>query len=137
MAKLIIRGLDEMQKKLSQLSTDVEVTLKDKMLDEGAKVGIQAWKDNIRLFTHIETSDMINSVGVTPETRKGAVREIYPLGKDRKGVRNAEKAFYLHYGTVYREGDLFVDDIEDDMNEKARVVMRKVLDDYLAEHGLL
>ena len=25
-------------------------------------------------------------------------KDIYPTGKDRKGVRNAEKAFILHYG---------------------------------------
>jgi hypothetical protein len=45
---------------------------------------------------------MYNSIGFGRAPRTvGDVRsiDIYPQGKDRKGVRNAEKASILHYGS--------------------------------------
>lgn len=136
MATLKIRGMDDLQKKLATLSKDIEVELADKMLDAGAEVAINVWKDEIKMHDHIETGDMINSVGVTKQTKKGSIREIYPLGRDRRGKRNAFKAFVLHYGWKGHPGDLFVDDIEVMLNKSARPAMKKVLDDYFKSKGL-
>ena len=50
-----------------------------------------------------ETGDMIESIRAdkAPKSDANDVRRIsvYPRGEDRKGVRNAEKVFLLHYGT--------------------------------------
>jgi len=60
-------------------------------------------------------------------------REIYPLGEDAKGVRNAEKAFILHYGWKSRQGDHFIEEIMDESVEPAVSAMEAVMDKYMKE----
>lgn len=136
MATIKIIGMDELQKKLSKLEKGVEVELKEKMLDEGAKTAIEVWKEIIISRHHIDTKDMLDSIGVSAATKKGDSRDIYPQGIDRKGVRNALKAFILHYGKRGKEGDLFVDEIDEILNIKARETMKKVMDDYFKKNGI-
>lgn len=136
MATVKISGLDELQSKLSQLSKDVELELADEMLDAGAEIAIRVWQDTIKAYDYIDTGDMHDSVGVTNQTKKGSIREIYPLGKDNKGVRNAEKAFYLHYGKTTMLGSRFVDYIDDTVSKEATKAMEKVYSDYIKNKGL-
>jgi hypothetical protein len=91
-------GLDLLRADLAKLADAVGGDLPEKMLDAGAEAAVQDWKEGITAHKHVDTGDMLNSVGVAPETRSGKKREIYPLGTDRKGVRNAEKAYVINYG---------------------------------------
>ena len=70
---------------------------------------------------------MAKSVGVKL-TKKNGMRcaEIYPLGKDSHGVRNAEKAFILHYGRSNMKGDHFVDNAERIAEQNAVPVMQEI-----------
>lgn len=49
---------------------------------------------------HTRTGDMKGAIGMTDyrEDLDGGSVEVYPLGDDRKGVRNATKAFVTNYG---------------------------------------
>ena len=78
---------------------------------------------------------MANSVGTVFSDGNvgGATAEVYPQGKDRKGVRNAEKAFLLHYGWGQKNGDHFVDQIEREAEEPAVEAMEAVMDRYVKE----
>lgn len=110
-------------------------TVETKMLDEGAKVIVKEWKKSIKKYNHIRTGQMIESVG---SWRKNihSLREIYPQGKDDKGVRNAEKAFIAHYGKSGQIGTRFVDDAESNGEPEAVLRMQEVFDEYLKEKGL-
>ena len=57
--------------------------------------------------------------------------DIYPQGKDRKGVRNAEKAFLLHYGTSKIKPTRWVDEAESRGEAYALPAMERVWNQYL------
>jgi hypothetical protein len=84
---------------------------------------------------YIDTGDMLASVARADKSPKGTA-EIYPQGTDSKGVRNAEKAFILHYGTSSVQGSRFVDDIEDKAAPEIYVAMGNVMDEYIKKHNL-
>lgn len=136
MAKVTLSGLGELSNDIEQLADAISGNLVDKMLDAGAEIAIADWKDGISAADHIDTGAMFGSVGVAKATKKGKIREIYPQGKDNKGVRNAEKAFILHYGTITILGDRFVDKIEDKAEVDAFLKMQEIFDEELKSKGL-
>lgn len=102
MARFDTQGLDELladMKKQGELVGEVA----DKMLMAGAEEVKNAWRASAERNQLRDSGDMIESIGFPrkPKTA-GDVRtiDIYPQGRDRKGVRNAEKAFILNYGTA-------------------------------------
>lgn len=136
-------GLDLLRADLAKLADAVGGDLPEKMLDAGAEAAAQDWKDGITAHKHVDTGDMLNSVGVAPETRTGRKREIYPLGTDRKGVRNAEKAFVINYGRskgssrrkkgkgskMALKGDRFADKIQKNAEISTYKAMARVFDE--------
>ena len=115
--------IDDIAKELEQLGEDVSGQLGQEMLDEGAKIIEFNWVKSIKNHNHIDTGDMANSVGVAKGTKAKKFRDIYPQGKDSKGVRNAEKAFIAHYGKSGQLGDRFVDEAE--ANSDAEYIEKK------------
>lgn len=110
MAKLTIQGLDSVIADMKRLG-ELEGETADKMLTEGAKIVAEEWKNAIKQAGLVDTGDMLNSVRPSkPKTSKDVRNiEVFPQGKDRKGVRNAEKAFVNHYGTSRIKKTRFVD----------------------------
>lgn len=84
------------------------------MLAAGAEVVTEEWKRAIVEHGLVDTGDMLDSVGPNKATVNDTEKKIavYPQGRDRKGVRNAEKAFINHYGASRRQATHFVDDAE-------------------------
>lgn len=73
----------------------------DRMLTAAAEEVKRSWKATAESYKLRDTGAMIESIGYPRGvTTVGDVRcvDIYPQGKDAHGVRNAEKAFLLHYG---------------------------------------
>lgn len=142
MAKCYTSGIDELAaelKKLGQLDND---KLVGDMLEAGADVVIDEWKEGIKKAVKNKrgrsTGELLESV----TTNKGidkvgdvSAKTIYPAGKDSKGVRNAEKAFILHYGKSGQAPTLFVDDVEAAAEDKAVEAMEQVFNDYLEKEG--
>ncbi|NLD52892.1 MAG: hypothetical protein GX650_08330 [Clostridiales bacterium] len=105
MARFNTEGLQpllEDMRRLDQLSGPTA----DKMLLAGAEEVKQAWKQEAARRRFRDTRAMINSIGFPRAVTRAsdiASIDIYPQGEDTKGrkrgVRNAEKAFILHYGT--------------------------------------
>ena len=116
-------GIDLLMDDLTKLANAVGGDLPDKMLDAGAEAAIEDWKEGIESAGHVDTGAMRDSVGIAPGTEKGLKREIYPQGTDRKGVRNAEKAYIQHYGRKSKKGDRFVDKI----NKKVKIDSYKAM----------
>lgn len=150
MASITTTGFSDLIKDLEALGNDVD-EMSEEMLSAGSDVAIEEWKKGIETEEHkivakdgkgfvsktgyVDTGDMRDSVGRAEKSPKGTA-EIYPQGKDHKGVRNAEKAFILHYGTSSFQGSRFVDDIEDKASPEINVAMGQVMDEYLKKHNL-
>lgn len=66
--------------------------------------GARALEDRMREDTaeagHVRNKDMLNSIAATEfrEWLGGGSQEVYPQGVDRKGERNATKAYVINYG---------------------------------------
>ena len=128
--------IDDIAKELEQLGEDVSGQLGQEMLDEGAEIIKFNWIKSIKNHNHIDTGDMVNSVGVAKGTKAKKFRDIYPQGKDSKGVRNAEKAFIAHYGKSGQLGDRFVDEAEANSDVECAVAMQRKLDEYIEKKGM-
>ena len=132
MANLRVQGLDELEKELQQFAGKTE-EIEAAMLEAGAEELKQAWKYHILKKGHVDTGSMVDAVKASKprKGRGGTSVDVYPQGKDQKGVRNAEKAFLLHYGWKDKPGDHFVDNVEQDAEEAVADAMEGVLDEYL------
>ncbi len=121
--------LDDM-KRLGELTGETA----DEMLMEGAGEVKECWKTAINRAGLRDTDDMINSVGYPrkPKTA-GDIRQIdiYPQGTDRKGVRNAEKAFIQHYGTSRIPATHFVDVADEMSGPRVQEAFERIWDNHL------
>lgn len=119
-------GLDEVYKEM-QRAEETTGEVARKMLEVGGQECVRAWKIAIGMHGHAGrgisgrgTGEMVNAVGIQFKTQNGIRKaEIYPLGKNKRGVRYAEIAFILHYGRSNMKGDRFVDDAERIAEEEA------------------
>jgi hypothetical protein len=141
-------NVDEMARELSRLG-QVTAPMAREMVAEGAKVLVGTWKSVIRELKHVDTGDMADSVQADEPAQQGGatVAEIYPRGVDRKGVRNAEKAFLLHYGWQAGKaargkkkskgrkdthtGNHFVDTVEQECADAVDYAMESVMNRYM------
>lgn len=101
MARFNTTGLDDVladMKRLGELTGETA----NKMLMAGAEQDKQAWRQAAEKHRIRDKEALIDSIGFARKPKDvGGIKtiDIYPQGKDAKGVRNAEKAFILHYGT--------------------------------------
>lgn len=135
MSTIRTSGLGELTKALEEFSAELP-DVERELLEAGAEVVVEAWQKGIEEAGHVDTGQMRDSVRATIN-RNATFAEIYPKGKDKKGVRNAEKAFILHYGKTGESGDRFVDKIEDNAEEPATEAMAEKLNEKLTEKGLI
>lgn len=129
-------GIDSLAAELKKLGELDNNEIVEKMLKAGAGVITDEWKKGIKKAVKVSgrsTGEMLESVAPSKKiTHKGDVSLIvvYPQGKDRKGVKNAEKAYILHYGKSGQTGTRFVDEIESSAESKAFEAMEKILNDF-------
>lgn len=110
MARFDTSGLDDVIREMEQLGELYGETA-DEMLMAGAEEVKKAWKESAERHKHRDTGDMIESIGYLRQPKRvGDIRaiDIYPQGTDQKGIRNAEKAFILNYGTRTRTASNWV-----------------------------
>lgn len=101
MARFDVEGLDiivEDMKRKGELAGETA----ERMLMAGAEEVKQAWKGEAERRRFRDTKSMIDNIGFSRSVKRASdilSVDIYPQGKDKKGTRNAEKAFILHWGT--------------------------------------
>ena len=133
MARFDTTGLDEILADMKQHGELVGPTA-DKMLMAGAEDVKKAWQASAKKHEHKDFGDLIESIDYARSPKNaGGIRsiDIYPQGKDRKGVRNAEKAFILHYGSSSIKGSHWVDDADDMAEDGVVQVYEAIWDEYL------
>jgi hypothetical protein len=130
MARFEASGLNDIIRDMEQHGELTGPTA-DKMLMAGAEQVKIAWKRSAVMHKHKDSGDMINSIGYPKKPIKiygiKAV-DIYPQGKDRKGVENAKKAFMIHYK---RPGSYWVDDADEMAGPLVEQAMTEIWDEHL------
>lgn len=115
MARFQMEGFDELVNELKRMGELTGETA-DAMLMAGAEQAKKAWKFAAAMHGIRDTGDMIDSIDYAkqPKSVAGIKQiDIYPQGKGRNGIRNAEKAFFSHYGTSRIKATHFVDDADE------------------------
>ncbi len=96
MATMKVDGTEFVSEKLNRASREMirSITM------AGAKAAEQRMAENTRRRMHVRTGDMLDSIGDNGyrEFYRGGSTDVYPQGDDRKGVRNATKAYVINYG---------------------------------------
>lgn len=136
MARFLYSGIDQVVEEMKRLGL-MSSPLVDDMLEAGGKEMVEARKDVINRYGLVESKSMRDHEkhDKRPTRVTGAAfTDVYSRGKDKKGVRNAEKEFIQHYG---RDGSKpitathFVDVADKEGAAKADAAMIGVFDAYL------
>ena len=101
MADFNVTGLDDVMKEMMSHQQAAEEAIPE-MLNAGADILIKAQKSEVQSMKLVDTGDMMKSIKgdkIKKDKDGNSYIDVYPKGKDRKGVRNAEKAFIAEYGT--------------------------------------
>ncbi len=134
MAQFSTDGIDSIAEEMAWMG-EAAGEVADEMLLAGAEEVKRAWQETAERHGYRETGDMIESIRAdkAPKSDANDVRRIsvYPRGEDRKGVRNAEKAFLLHYGTSKIHGSHWVDEADQDADPMVQDVFEKIWDRHL------
>lgn len=133
MARFDVSGLDETIEDMKRLGQMTGQTA-DAMLMAGAEEVRKAWRQSAEEHRHRDTGDMIASIGFSRKPKEiGSIRsiDIYPQGKDKRNIRNAEKAFILHYGTTKIRGSRWVDDADKISEQTVVPAMIRVWEQFL------
>ena len=133
MARFDVSGLDETIEEMKRLGQMTGQTA-DAMLMAGADEVRKAWRQSAEEHRHRDTGDMIASIGFARKPKEiGSIRtiDIYPQGKDKRNIRNAEKAFILHYGTTKIRGSRWVDDADKSSEQTVVPAMIRVWEQFL------
>lgn len=134
MAQFSTDGIDQIAAEMAWMGEAAGETA-DEMLLAGAEEVKRAWQETAEAHGYHNSGDMIESIRAdkAPKSDANDVRRIsvYPRGEDRKGVRNAEKAFLLHYGTSKIHGSHWVDEADQDAGPMVQDVFEKIWDRHL------
>lgn len=129
MAKLTVTGLDDVMEAMLRQEAIVEKAVPE-MLKAGGEVMKRAFQEQTKKLnsTGRATGALTASIKVSAvkERNGGKFVEIAPTGKDRHGVRNAEKGFVLNYGRKRMEKRPWFTTANATAQEEAVQEMRRV-----------
>lgn len=132
MARFTFSGLDEIIDRMDKAGRLADTALVDEMLNAGAKEVQKVWKEVAEEKGYDFSGEMIRHITFSKRpvsVNEARAIEIYPKGKDKKtGVRNAEKAFHLHYGTSKIPASHWVDEVRARAQEPALRAMTAVFE---------
>lgn len=133
MARFDTSGLDDLISEMQRMGeTGGEVART--MVNAAVKEIAASWRETAEEHGFRDTGAMIDSIGY-PEP-VGSIgdalyRDVYPQGKDRKGVRNAEKAFLLHYGTSRIRPAYWVDEADAKAGPRVQERLEEIWGEFL------
>ena len=129
--KMDTKGLDGVAMEFLNLGKKAQ-RVADEMLRAGEKEAVSAWREGITSHGYVKTGAMLASVkGTKPRSANGGrLMDVYPQGSDGR-VRNAEKAFILHYGSSRIKGSRWIDEVNEAAEEPASAAMEETFEKYL------
>ena len=135
MAQFSTDGIDSIAEEMAWMG-EAAGEVADEMLLAGAEEVKRAWQETAEAHGYHDSGDMIESIKAdkAPKSDADGVRKIdvYPRGQDHKKnpVRNAEKAYLLHYGTSRIRGSHWIEEAE----QKALPTVQQVFEDIWDRH---
>ncbi len=141
MAKISSEGIEIVERELQNIDKNLRSTCMREMLEAGADVLVESWRNSIQAHGHVRTGTMMNNVGKTEVQMEpdGMSIAVYPQGTDSHRVTNAQKAYILHYGRQANKngrkeikGDKFVTEAEQNAKRKVDAAMQAILDRYVS-----
>lgn len=133
MARMDTTGLDELIRDMQRLG-ESSGPMAEAMVDAASVEIKNAWRESAERYGLRDTGAMIESIGSPGGTKRlgdTLYRDIYPQGRDGKGVRNAEKAFIHNYGTSSIRPTYWVDDAEAKAAPRVEAKLTDMWDEYL------
>lgn len=140
MARVSVNGFELVEDQLSRMGRPMI----RRIVEAGAHAAETRMAENTKARRHVRTGDMLESIGENEyrETLGGGSVDVYPQGDDRKGVRNATKAYVINYGrgrkitkrkTANRTGDKFITGDEAKTEQAVVGAMQAESDRLIAE----
>ena len=140
MATVKVNGFEMIERQLNRMGRPMI----RQIVEAGAKAAEQLMAENTEKARHVRTGDMLGSIGENEyrEFLGGGSVEVYPQGDDRKGVRNATKAYVINYGKgrkitkrkkPNKTGDKFITGNESKAEEIVVQAMQAESDRLIAE----
>lgn len=99
MAHITVTGLEEMERLLQTHAQEAEEAA-PRMVQAGGEVLAKAQREEIERMGLVDTGALRDSITVSKVKRKDdeVYVEVYPAGKDAKGVLNSTKGYFAEYG---------------------------------------
>ena len=134
MARFDTSGIDEIIQAMTSMGQNVG-PVAEQMVNAAAEEIKTSWQETARSRGLHDTGAMIDSIGYggTAPQRLGDIyyKDIYPQGKDGKGVRNAEKDFILHYGKSTYPATYWVDEADEKSAAPVQARLEQIWDRFL------
>ena len=137
MARFDTTGMQDVIGWLERMGAMVS-PIAEEMVNAGAEEIKESWKRTADDYGLVDTGSMRDSVRLGPgPIEAGGVfyREVYPMGKDAKGVSNSMKAFILHYGKSNYPATYWVDDAVTRCEEDVYQKIENIWDRFLKSGG--
>lgn len=132
MADFNVNGLDDLMSDLNMLDAE---KIAPAMLEESVPI----LENNVksRIAAHKDTGALLESVKSTKAKRTGEGYSITvrPTGKDKKGIRNMEKACYLEFGTSKQTATPVISPAVRESEEAVAEKMQEVFDREVKKIG--
>lgn len=140
MASLEMSGISEFAEVLEKIGQSDNEELVEDMLTAGADIAVDEWKKGIASAVRTDRSTGETAAHVkaakTKRSAGSSEKEISPQGKDKRGVRYAEKAYILNYGKSGQAATHFLENAEKTAEPLITDAMQNVLNEYLEKEGL-
>lgn len=137
MARFDTTGLDDIIHSMQRMGEEVGPVAEEMCMAAVEEIR-DAWKEAAEAHGFHDTGAMIDSIGFGPApVRAGAIlyNDVYPQGRDAKGVRNAEKAFILHYGSSRISPSYWVDEADAASEAPVQERIEAIWDRFLNSGG--
>lgn len=133
MARMNTDGLDDLISEMQRMGEDGGDVARAMVAAAGIEIR-DAWKESAERHQLIDTGAMIDSIGFPGPVQKigdAFYQDVFPQGKDRKGTRNAEKAFILNYGSSRIRPTHWVDEAEAEAEPKVQERLEQIWGEFL------
>lgn len=136
MARMDMTGFDKLVNAMRRMGQD-SGPVAEEMVNASVEIIKETWVESAQAHGHVDTGDMIGSIGYGRPVNAGNLIycDVYPQGNDSKGVRNATKAFILHYGKHNMPASYWVDDAELKAGPQCFAVCQEIWDRFLQSGG--
>ena len=128
-----VEGADEFIRDLKKLGDNMK-KVERAMLKAGGEQMAESWRENIERYGFVDTGAMRDNVTSRVTSKSGSLRAIITSeGYDATGLRNAFKAYILHYGTSRIHASHWIDAAEEQAAPDVHSAMAAVLNQALGK----